>query len=251
MDIKEADSIRQSANAHYGDGQTIWDQSDRWNCYKRQQISRFVEAQAPQILTDSAAVLNAGSGGEPYRWLPSATINSDLYLAQVRKLPNAVVCDISLLPFADSVFDLVLCVGPVLNYAPVFESIAELSRVTKVGGHVVLHYESSRSFEHLLRAPWNRLVSAVETINGGEADRLWVYSPTLIKHLVHQHGLVIRREWKFHILASAATRIGLSQQRAAGLARLDHLFSWLNELADDRIILAEKIAPTKGATLAL
>jgi hypothetical protein len=133
-------------------------------------------------------------------------------------------------------------VGPVLNYAAVVESVCELSRVTKIGGYVVLHYESSRSFEHLLRRPWNRFVAPVETVNSGHADRLWVYSPKLIDKLLRQNGLMIRRATSFHIVSSAAIRLGLSQPKAVRFAKLDRLFSWLGFFADDQIILAEKTA---------
>lgn len=242
MADNDAAEVRLSAEALYAQGQCIWDSHDLWNAYKRAQISKFVEVVASHPIANAELALNAGSGGEGYDWLPRGTINSDLFLEQVRKLPRAVVNDIAALPFPDSTFDLCVCVGSVLNYASAIEAIYELCRVLKPGGYLILHYESSNSFEHWLTRNWNRAVARIVTTNSGHMDKIWVYAPSFIADILARCDLTIRAANSFHILSSVASRLGFKQNVAATLARYDHWFAALRNAADDQIILAEKIA---------
>jgi len=242
MGDRDAAEVRQSAEALYAEGQEIWDPRDRWNSHKRSGIEAFVATWCLDVINAARLVLNAGSGGELYNWLPRRTVNSDLFFEQVRGLPSAVVGDVCLLPFANATFDLSVCVGSVLNYASLLEALSELSRSLKVGGHLILHFESSNSFEQWFSANWNRSIARITTVNSGRTDRIWIYSPRFVEDALRSLGLEIRKRDSFHIASALATRLGLSQDRAARLGRLDGRLKYLAAAADDQIILAEKVS---------
>src|SRR5580704_12734371 len=106
MDDREAADIRLSAQKLYAEGQEIWDRKDRWNQYKRAEIDAFVTQKCLPLVRTAGRTLNAGSGGEGYSWLGDNTVNSDLFIEQVRKLSQAVVSDVCKLPFLSNAFDL-------------------------------------------------------------------------------------------------------------------------------------------------
>lgn len=242
MDDSEAADVRHSAEVLYAKGQEIWSRKDLWNLHKRAGIEAFVISRCLPLLRGAGLVLNAGSGGESYSWLPPHTVNSDLFFEQVKRLSRAVVSDICLLPFADNTFDVSVCVGSVLNYASLLEAIGELSRSLKVGGHLILHYESSKSLEQLFSENWNKSIVQISTINGGRTDRIWIYSPEFVSGALRTFGLEIRQKDSFHIASAMASRLGFQQGIAAQFGILDRWLRPFGAAADDQIILAEKVS---------
>jgi SAM-dependent methyltransferase len=242
MDETEAADIRLSAEALYADGQVIWDRDDLWNQRKRAGIEAFVVRRCLPIVSAARLTLNAGSGGERYSWMPRDSINSDLFFEQVRNLPRAVVGDVCSLPFANETFDLSVCVGSVLNYASLLEAIGELSRSLKRGGHLILHYESSNSFEQWFLRNWNASVARITTVNGGRLDKIWIYSPRFVIGALRSFGLIVREKNSFHIASAIASRLGVGQNKAAKFGKYDAVLKFLGGAADDQIILAEKVS---------
>ena len=242
MDDSEAADIRRSAQALYADGQAIWHKQDRWNSHKRAGIERFVTDKCMPILGGARTILNAGSGGEPYGWMPTHSINTDLFLEQVKRLSRGVVSDICRLPFADATFDLNICVGSVLNYVSLLEALAELSRSLKRRGHLIIHFESSNSFEQWFTPNWNKSVARITTINSGRVDKIWVYSPKFVVEVLASFGLQVRQRDSFHIASAMASRLGQKQDRAARFGNFDGWLKLFGAAGDDQIILAEKVS---------
>jgi SAM-dependent methyltransferase len=234
--------IRESAGRLYGKGQPIWDPKDRWNCYKRSIICEFSEQYARPLFAQAETILDAGCGSERYTWLPRGEIALDRFLGQLQDRARAVVGDLGLLPFKSESIDFVVCVASVLNYVSAVEAISEISRVLRPGGHLLLHYETSTSFEHLLRPRWGNSVVRIDTINSGRDDTLWIYRPSYIAAILANAKFEIKRERAFHIASSFGLRLGFGQQWSARLAGLDRFFYALRTFADDVIILAEKRA---------
>lgn len=237
--VSDGDEIRRSASARYAAGDQIWSSSDKWNTWKRRGIERYCR-QELKVAAPHAAILNAGSGSHRYQWLPDRAVNLDRFPAQVMHLPNPVVGELEALPFDDAAFDLVVCVGSVLNYASAIEAIAELARVLKPGGMLVLHYETSNSAEHFGTKLWGRDVAPLRTINNGKPDMVWVYSRTFMRRAITRNGIAIVREQGFHIGSAVLLRMGLSQQLAAPAAGLDRLLKPLAMFADDVILTGRK-----------
>jgi SAM-dependent methyltransferase len=170
--------VRESAERLYGGGHRIWDPKDRWNAYKRSIIDEFSEQHARALISQAETILDAGCGSERYSWLPEREISFDRFPKQLRDKSRAVVGDLGLLPFKCGSIDFVVCVASVLNYVSAIEAISEMSRVLRPGGYLLLHYETSTSFEHVLRPLWAHSVARINTINNGRDDTLWIYRPT-------------------------------------------------------------------------
>jgi hypothetical protein len=117
-----------------------------------------------------------------------------------------------------------------------------MGRVTKTGGHILLHFESSSSFEHIGRRRWNKSIALVETINAGKTEKIWTYSPHFVIAIMEAYGFIARASGAFHIASSMVNRLGWRQPVAAVAARFDRYVQALRYLADDQIILAEKIS---------
>ena len=236
----EAAAVRASAASLYADGQRVWDLSDRWNKLKRQRIDRFCRKQLRRHSIPLQQVLDVGAGNDGYDWIPTHAIRVDRFINQVTSYPTAVVGDVEQLPFRSGTFDTTICVGSVINYASAVEAVAELMRVTGVGGWLILHFESSASFEHVGTSRWRASASPLDTINSSRDDHIWIYSPELIRSSIKANGGAVVEARAFHILSSLGLRIGLSQPQAAWLASLDGMSGLLTAFADDVIFLVEK-----------
>ena len=234
--------VRNSAQRLYGEGQPIWNADDRWNAYKRRRIDQFARLYAAAPIHDAASVLDAGCGNLGYDWLAQVAVRLDRFPRQVARLPNAVTGDIETLPFKNEVFDFVVCVASVLNYVSAAEAITEMARVTRRGGGLLLHFETSSSLEYLWRSPWCRPVTRIRTINSGQEDDIWVYHPRYVSSLLRNVGYKIKKYQGFHIASALALRFGWPQQRAAMLSVLDPMFLPMSRFSDDIILLAERIS---------
>lgn len=242
----DAELVAAAAFRLYGAGQAIWDPKDRWNSYKRQAIDRFARKFVAPHISATSVILDLGCGSQPYDWLPAHTISLDRYFEQVRGNPTPVVGNIEQLPFRTSVATLVVCVASVLNYVSAAEAIAEFKRVLKPSGTLLLHFETSTSFERLGSRNWGAPVVRVETINSGREDTLWVYRPSYILALLQSSGFRLLRQSRFHILSALALRFCLKQQQAARFAALDRVCAPLASLSDDVILIAEKTEGERG-----
>jgi SAM-dependent methyltransferase len=234
-------TVRESANRMYSAGQEIWSSGDLWHQHMRRQIEAFVLRHGKPLLELSPAILDAGCGRDSYSWMPPHTTNLDYFYEQVSEKQHAVVGDVKALPFVPSAFDLVFCIGSVLNYVSAFEAIAELARVCKPGAHLFLQFESSSSFEQIFRSSWNAPAHLNRTVNAGRTDHIWIYSPSYIFDVLKQVGFRVVDSNRFHILPALLTRIGVGHGRAAAIAKSDEFFPWLGLFADNVILLAERI----------
>lgn len=96
-------------------------------------------------LPDNFVILNAGSGNTNYGKNLHNTYNVDIAENKVKMLPNSYVCSIENMPFSEGMFDCIICVGTVINYANIEKSLIEFQRVIKRTGFLLLEYERSGS----------------------------------------------------------------------------------------------------------
>jgi SAM-dependent methyltransferase len=164
----------------------------------------------------------------------------DRFFSQVANKRDAVVGELEILPFTNEAFDLVFCVDAVIDYVSAPAAINELSRVTRMGGRLYLHFESSSSFEQLGRSSWNAPAYLHDTINSSRPDNIWIYSPEFIYRSLRTARFKILKVEAFHILSALLLRLGVSQNRAALAAFVDSGAFLLKRFADDVIVLAEK-----------
>jgi SAM-dependent methyltransferase len=234
--------IRSSAQELYGSKQANWPPAtDGWNDYKFSRMERFVLDTGSHLLPGNSRILDAGCGIGVYEWMPPRAINVDLFISQIRGRPNATVADIERLPFADRTFDLVFCLGSVLNYVSAERTLGEIARVSDTSALLYLHFEPSSSFEHIFKKGWNAPNYLNRTVNATREDYVWIYSPRYVFGLLASLGFKVRKTARFHILSSLFYKLGVPQDTAYKAARLDPVVPWLNFFADDVILLAEKV----------
>jgi SAM-dependent methyltransferase len=234
--------VRSSAQDLYGNKQADWPPPvDGWNDYKFARMERFVLDTGSQLLPGNSRILDAGCGIGVYDWMPLRAVNLDLFIAQVRGRPNALVADVERLPFADRDFDLIFCLGSVLNYVSAPKALGELARVAAPSALLYLHFETSSSFEHVFKKGWNAPNHLNKTVNATREDYVWIYSPRYVFELLGSLGFRMRKTARFHILSSLFYKCGVPQDTAYKAARLDPAVPWLNFFADDVILLAEKV----------
>lgn len=232
-------AVRESAAQLYADGQVIWHDDDAWNTHKRDCIDRFCAKKLAGAHYRRS--LDIGAGRHPYAWMPKDTFHTDRFHEQVRHHSRAVAAEAEALPFVSSYFDLVVCVGAVLNYVSAIECLAEIARVTRRGGHLLLHFETSTSAEHIGSRRWGASAVRLSTINASRPDNIWIYRPGFIYDQLRGLGFRILNRSSFHIASAVGLKLGLSQARAARWARFDRIVRMGDLLADDIILLAERI----------
>jgi hypothetical protein len=233
--------VRGSARRLYASRSANWPQDDGWNAYKHQEIERFILKTGLDIVRGAQRTLDAGAGDSTYHWMPPRCISLDRYKFQLTRKANAVVGDIERMPFSDSAFDLVICVGSVLNYLSAAEAMNEIARIIASQGYLFLHFESSKSFEQIFSRSWGALAYFNKTTNGSQTDYVWVYSPNYILSLLRALRFHVIEQARFHILSALACRFGIHQRYACHLAGLDKVAKSLSYFADDIVILAQKI----------
>jgi methyltransferase family protein len=233
--------IRRSTARLYGKANSKWPEVDGWNEYKHRETERFILRTGSKILQNARCILDAGAGDSAYEWMPSTCISLDRHHSQISEKRNAVVGNVERMPFTNGYFNLVVCIGSVLNYASAAETLNEFARITAAGGHIYLHFETSTSFEHLFNTGWGASVHLVRTTNASRPDYIWVYSPKYVRALLAGLHFKVIQSARFHTLSALCCRLGISQTRAHRFARFDRAAALLNYFSDDVVILAQKV----------
>lgn len=173
---------------------------DWWHAYSTFAIQRFLGG-VP--IDPTTRILNAGSGGWTYELPASQTVPVDLVPESIRHLERPVSCDLHHLPFEDASFDLVLCVGSVLNYTDAPGVIRELTRVTRPSGTLVLEFENKKP------GLWNGNGSLgpakVSVSYLGHAHEIFLYPWQYLFGLFPGNDLTVRSVAGFHYLPIPAT----------------------------------------------
>ena len=189
-------------------------------------------------------ILNAGSGGRDHG-IGTAMTHLDLFESNLRNVETGLVANIGDIPVESSYFDIVICVGSVINYADPIRAIRELARVLRIGGLLILEYERSASFEHLRLAQTCPACIRVESFYGSLATHLWVYGDGFINGLLAASGFSLLTERRFHALSSVALAITKSPRIASKFTPGDSFLAqcWpLRLIASNRILALEKFA---------
>lgn len=227
----------------YNEMPEIWPNDDKWYQYTYLQISEFLaHISSKYQFTNEMKVLNAGSGGNTYNLL-GTHYHVDVAEQKIKNLPNSYVGNIENLMFEDNMFDVCICVGSVINYCDAFVVIAELSRVLKKDGFLILDFDQSYSFEFLGTPSFKKAADIVETFNSGYVDKTWIYSPQYIYKILKQRKLKICDIKKYHMLSPLYYRIIHDENRAAKFAKFDRYVSHipiLKNLSCNIILCSQK-----------
>ena len=195
-----------------------------------------------QEQTANSLVLDLGSAGHAYFSTDCMRVDVDLADTMLTRCPQAVCASIEALPFKDNIAYLVLCVGPVVNYCSLEESINELARITKLNGRLILHVELSNSYEFLVSKSYRADAAFVTSFYKG-VENYWVYSNAYVRRILDINGFLIQRVRYFHILSSLFYRMTGLANFSARLAPADPLFSWISacgSIADSAIFVCRR-----------
>jgi SAM-dependent methyltransferase len=188
-------------------------------------------------------ILNAGSGGSDYE-IANPMVHLDLAAERITHFPNYVIGDISNIPATEAFFDIVLCVGSVLNYANPILGIREFQRVLRPGGLLILEYERSGSPEYWSKHGPSAACVRVETFYGDVKTQLWAYGDQFIDGLLTMHSFRTIKELRFHGISSLALALTGCPDLASHCVMGDEFFAnrWpIRYLASNRMLAVEKL----------
>ena len=235
--------VQSVAHANYSKGDP-WPKGDPWHEKTKHILDSYVATWASRNITRNQHVLIAGSGTNNYGLLGENIVCLDIVARYGRNFANFVIGSIERIPISSESFDAVICVGSVLNYADVQQSISELSRVLKANGLLLIEFERSDSAEFLLTGHHGASIHKELYSYNGQNHLLWLYQEKLVTDLLNLYGLTIGQRFRFHIASSLACRFGVNEAKAAKLARFDPYLQGLSRpLAHNVIIEAKKISP--------
>jgi hypothetical protein len=191
----------QYVKAFYKDLREIYSPSDRWLTICHSWISDFITAEYKAGSGNRLqSCLNLGSGGESYGLPEEAILHIDLDSQRFSQTQIVLVADIQRLPSFGAKFDICLCVGSVLNHCDAAAVIFGISESLKLGGKLILEFESSSSLELLFSHDFNRSAAVISTFYQDRTIRLWAYSERYVTDLLSAGGLtVIKRSSRHHL----------------------------------------------------
>jgi SAM-dependent methyltransferase len=192
----ERQDVRNRAIKAYDATETIWPETDSWSVHTKEFITEALKNAIPETTN---LVFNAGCGGNDYGLSAYANcVNMDISYRQAQSLSQAIVGDIERLPFPDGLFDVVLCVGAVVNYCEPYDAIPELVRVLKVGGILVVDFETTTTAEVLFSNHWGKRVSVVERLFADRLDKTYLFSTHHIKSILRTCNCSVVQTWRYH-----------------------------------------------------
>lgn len=229
----------------YEEQYRIAEPMDPWHAYAQRVLhSKVLEWYYNACRRRGTRVLNAGSGGSSYGIAEPMT-HLDLFESRVCHHPDYLVGDISAIPATDESYDVVICVGSVLNYADPVSAIRELTRVLRPGGKLILEYERSRSFEHRWEHRHSYACARVTTFYGGVKTHVWTYGDEFVDGLLLASKCRFYREFRFHGASTVALACSGSPAFATYFTFADRWLAqcWpVRNIASNRLVLVEKFA---------
>jgi len=191
-------------------------------------------------INSKTLILNAGSGGVDYGIKDGTMIHLDIVDKLVNMHEKYIIASIDSIPCDDNSFDVLICVGSVLNYADIILGIKELCRVLKPFGTLILEFERSNSGEFLFTKNWHRNVVFCDEKYGNQRHKYWVFDEKFVYHTLQHHGMNCKKKFRFHIISSLILRITKSEKFAARFAFFDYCCQFLSYLLACNVMLCLK-----------
>ena len=207
----------------YEEMDSVWPENDNWHKYSKVTIEKHL---SELKFNEEMLVLNAGSGGNDYGF-QNEMYHVDITENKIDKFSKFYVASVDNLPFENNFFDIVICVGSVINYTEAFKTLSELTRVLKINGTLVIEFESSWGLEHSNTSCFMKDSSIVTLKYNNQDHKQWLYSPNYIKALLNVNNLRIQKHSKWHYLSGLNYRITKCENDAAKWVKFDKICSKL------------------------
>lgn len=223
----------------YNSVSNVWGEHDPWHDYSQTVITSYIKH---KDIFKNTIVLNAGSAGNSYDIQCHLMYHVDIADEKLKNVDNAVIASIEKLPFENSFFDNILCVGSVLNYCDAVAAISELSRVLKLNGNLILEYESSWGFEYLHKNCYKKDACIITTEYIEKEHSQWLYSPKYIINILKTYDFDIIEKYPFHISDGLTSKF-VNDQSAIKLVRIDkllHKLPFFKEHGNNLIVHCKK-----------
>lgn len=179
----------------YENCQYTWPKYNKWYDYTEKKIVEFIK--------DSALcgyILNAGSGGNSYD-LHNKMCHVDIVEKNICKYDDYEVANIESMPFENSTFDSIICVGDVINYCDAEKAIKELARVIKKQGKMIIEFENSNAYEYMQEKYYgcSKVITNLEYMQ--EITNQYLYSCQYLSDSLRKNGFNIKKEISIHIIS--------------------------------------------------
>lgn len=223
--------------------QNIWPINDKWHTYNQQQIVNSLKHAGLLSIPNESKILNAGSGGSAYSMNESNMYHVDLAASKIINKKHCHVGNIESLPYDNCFFDVIICVGEVVNYCDAPKVILEFSRVLKKDGILILEYESTNTLELIFRKEFNCPRLLWETFYQGHPEWIWYYSDDYIINLLSIYSFNVLNNYQFHILSILVYRFTHNPNFSYYFSFFDpicRLLPWIRRYGSNTIILARK-----------
>lgn len=199
-------------------------EEDAWHSYVGLKTAELLSGILSNMSPRPLRLLNAGAGIYSVQTTVGNEYFADLFVSPIAGRRNAVCASVELLPFRDSTFECVICVGEVLSYCDPAIALAEFKRILAPAGCLVLDFGSTRSIRRWFTTMFGRAADIAVDQYNGTSEKVWRYSPAYIESLLQANGFEIRQTHGAHTWSALATRLGFSHTSAVELQkRLDWL----------------------------
>jgi len=183
----------------------IWPYTDLWHQYTYRMIKEYLQNEYHYRFSDeqkNCRILNAGSAGNSYSLPESHMIHIDIAEQKLLHLKNSIIGNIEAIPLDSNIFDLIICVGSVINYCDPMPVFTEFFRLLKNQGILILEYENSKTLELICHKQYNKNIVFRKTFYDRKEEKIWYYSESYINRIADDHGFWVVRTKRFHILSS-------------------------------------------------
>lgn len=206
----------------YENLEDVWPQKDKWHDINQKEIKKYLH----KFSLDGCKILNAGSGGNDYD-IKNDMYHIDIAENKINQTFHHVVGNIEEMPFNNESFDIVICVGSVLNYCDSLKAINELSRVLRKNGTLILEFENSYSFEYRDTSSYKSNLGIITTSYFDTPHKMWVYSLNYILDLLSENNINANDIYPFHILSSLSYYHNQNENKAAKYAMFDKILRYI------------------------
>lgn len=218
----------------YDEVDSVWPQNDKWHKYIHKKTTEIVEKWAKS--SSKSLILNAGSGGTTYR-INGEIYHVDLCENKINNFSHYWVGSIEHLPYADNYFDLIICVGSVLNYCDnINEIIHEFNRVLKPCGRIILEYEKSESAEFIASANYGKSHFIEDFVYNNQRHKLCLYSYFTVNEIMIKLNFTLKKQKWLHILSSIKLGSPPLYDKAARYAKYDPFLQFLGVQNSSNVI---------------
>jgi len=211
-----------------------------WYYITQERTHRKVRTWLKNKINAKTLILNAGSGGLDYGIKDGVMVHLDIVGKLVDKHEKHIIASIDSIPCEDNSFDVVICVGSVLNYADIILGIRELCRVLKPSGTLILEFERSNSAEFLFTKNRHKNVVLCDAKYGDQRHKYWVFDEEFVCYTLQNYGMNCEKKFRFHTVSSLILRITKSEKLAARFAFFDYFCQIISYRLASNVMLCLK-----------